>query len=288
MSVSQSVQSRQLVTDHMRCPILLDTHRNKAVESHRCREHIGCHCVVIVLILTHFGRNLDQRLHNTFRPAIHQRRGARCGQVLFDDVHERVGNTASHLIGRQRECHLGIEDRELRIGGVEGIFLGSCGVRDHRAVVHLRARCGERHHRRKGQHATLGATRECQLPSVTIVVNSRGYELSAVEYRATTYGKQEIDALGAALLHSTTQGFDLRVGLNAPEFDIVAAGQCGCNLFIDTVSAHATAAECDHNLLVGRDFACQACNHTATEDNLGRVAESEVIHSECMQKILYN
>ena len=263
----------------MGCPILLDTHRNKTVQTHRRREHIGCHCVVVVLILTHLRCNFDERLHNAFRPAIHKRRHAHLGQILLDDVHKCVGNAARNLIGWQRECGFGIEDRELRIVGVKCIFFGSCGVRDHRTVVHLRTCCGQGHHRRKGQHTPLGAPREGQLPRVAIVVYGRGDQLRSVEHRAATYGQQKFDSLRTTLLHSAAQRLDLRVGLDAPKFDVVTSLQRLDDLLIDTVSAHRATAKCDHNLLVGGDFACQTCNHSSTEQNLRGIAKAEIIHS---------
>ncbi|MFR6359725.1 MAG: hypothetical protein ACLUNV_08980 [Sutterella wadsworthensis] len=44
-----------------------------------------------------------------------------------------------------------------------------------------------------------------------------------------------------------TEGFDLGVGLDAPEFDVVDAGERGLDLVVDAVALHGAAAEGDED-----------------------------------------
>lgn len=141
-----AVQGRQFVSDHVGRPVLRHAHGDEAVQSHRRAEHEVGHLVVIVLIRSDFGGDFDQRLQNTFRPAVHQRRNARDGQVLLHDVYESVCDTAGYLERRQREGGFGIEDRELRERVVERELLLRGEVGDHRPGVHFGAGGRQGHH----------------------------------------------------------------------------------------------------------------------------------------------
>ena len=47
---------------------------------------------------------------------------------MLHHMHKRIGNSTSHLMGRQSKRHFRIEDREQRIIGIERIFFRSLGL----------------------------------------------------------------------------------------------------------------------------------------------------------------
>ena len=105
----------ELVTDVVSSPVLRHTHRDEAVERHSGTEHILRHEVVIARIFLNLWCDFDESLEDAFCPAVDERVDVGVGEVLFHNVHERVGNTASNLIWWDRVGYLWVEDRELRI-----------------------------------------------------------------------------------------------------------------------------------------------------------------------------
>ena len=282
-----SVQGREFVSDHVGRPVLRYTHRNEAVQSHRRAEHEVGHLVVIVLIRSDFGGDFDQRLQNTFRPAVHQRRNARDGQVLLHDVYESVCDTAGYLERRQREGGFGIEDRELRERVVARELLLRGEVGDHRPGVHFGAGGRQGHHVAERNDFADFVFIEHQLPGIAVVGNARSDELGTVEYRAAAHREQKIDLFGFALGNGFAQGFDFGIRLDAPELYEVAAFERCDHLVVHAVFLDGAAAESNHDLLVGRNLFRQLGDGAFAEDQLDRILESEVVHTFLVYSVCF-
>ena len=272
------MQRSQFMPDHVCSPILRYSHGDKAVQCHSGRQHKIGHQLIIVLILTDLGSYFHQGLQNAFRPTVHYPALSRSSHILLHHMHKRIGNSTSHLMGRQSKRHFRIEDREQRIIGIERIFFFGFMARNHGSAIHLRScgRQGKNSGKRDGVgHRTPG---KYQIPGVAVIQQSGGNQLGAINDRSSSYCKQIVHLFLLSESDGLTQGLDGRVGFNSPKLYSEMILQCFFHLVIYTILFHTTTTEGNHHPFVRRYFFTQATDHPASHDQFYRILKNKIIH----------
>ena len=231
-----------------------------------------------MLVLPDFRSDFNHRMQDPLGPAVHQTRLAGRGHVLFQHMHEGIGQPAGDLPLRQRVEGFRIENREDRIIAVKGVLLLGFLTRNDRTRIHLRTR---------GRHREDGAQRngfirlslEHDIPRIALVEQARSDEFRTVDDRSAAHGQQEVGTVLTAQSHGLADRLDGGIGFDAPEFDPVAPFERLHDLIVNPVAAHAAAAEGNHDLLVGRDQFAESGDLSFAENQFRRIVINEIIHN---------
>jgi hypothetical protein len=227
------------------------------------------------------GRDFDQGLQQALGKAILRQRLHRVGEVLLHDVHIGIDQAVGHLFTRQGVGLGRVEHRELRKAvraGKRQLGLRRL-ARDHAAVVHFRSRGGQREHGAHGQGALhVAATLEQDVPGLAVKAGCGRHELGAVDDRAAADGEQEIDLLGAHLLHGAHQGFVTGIGLDAAKLGHAARSQRSPHLVERARLAGAGAAVQQQHARIRRHQPRQFGHLAGAKDDAGGVVELEIQH----------
>ena len=97
----QLPERRNLMSNHMRCPVLRNSDTNEPVEP-QCRapHQIGAN-IIIHRLCDCFGSFFNQRQQQTFCKAVLHFAIGRISQILFNDMDKRIDYPVCDLFGRQ-------------------------------------------------------------------------------------------------------------------------------------------------------------------------------------------
>ena len=279
----QTVHCRQLVAQHVGCPVLRHASPDQAVQRLRCGpHHVGAN-VIVFRLFQRFRAVFDQRQQNAFREAVLNFGINRVGDVLLNGMHKGIDHAVRHLTRRQGVGVNRVQDGEhgLNVFVHKGLLITGGFAGDNGTFVGLRTGGREGQHGAHRDRAfNLAAAGFQNVPWVNAVsvVGCRGDELGAVQHGTAADGEQEGDLLFAGDFHRVHQRFVRRVWLDAAELTHVQTVQGAVNLIQHAGFFHAAAAIGDENTGVSRDLRAQVSDSVFTKQNAGWGVKVKVIH----------
>jgi len=203
-------------------------------------------------------------------------------------VDERVGETVGDLLARQREGGLRVKDRENREAGrvADAGLLVQTTARDNTAVVHLSASGREGNNsseRAVGARLVVAIALASPLAKDVIgvvglgPVGSESHELGAVDNRATTNSKKEVDLLLLEEGDTLHDGVIVRVRLNAAKLGNHAVAKLLLNLIVDAVALDGATAIGHHDTLALRNKLAKLVKRTLAKNSTSRAAVLKVL-----------
>ena len=192
---------------------------------------------------------------------------------------ESIRHAGRPLVFRQRESGLRVEYRKTGIIHLHTVLLFRLDARYDGVAVHLRRRSRQCHHIAERQDFPDEAAVAHQIPGIAVVTHGGRYQFRPVEYGTASDREQKIHPLALALCDRLAERLYFGIGFDAPELDVVAAGQCRRDLFVHTVLLHASAAEGHHDFHSNRYLCREAGYHPFAEYQFGRVLKNEVLHA---------
>ena len=187
MTMCQSVQSSNFMTNHVSCPVLRYPHCYKSVQCHSGRKHKIRHQLIIMLVLTNLRSYFHQSLQNSLRPTVHHTTLSGGSHILFHYMNECICQSAGYLMGRQSKGYFRIEDRKQREVGIERIFLFGFVTGDNSSVIHFRTCSRECQYGRKRNGFGYRASGKYQVPGITVVQQTCGNQLRTINNRTATH-----------------------------------------------------------------------------------------------------
>ena len=262
----------------MRDPVLRHTHADEVIKTHRGSVHVVAHQVVIGLVFADLRSDFHHGGNHAFSPAVQHARLTRGRHVLLEAVNDDIGQTASDVIRRNGVRDFRIQNGEFRISTAECQLLTQGAVRDHGTVIHFGTRSRHRHDSGK-RDLLFSCVTHNDIPRIFFRHGDTGCDqLRGVGDRTATDSQEHVNLFFKTELDGFTNGFNSRIGFNAPEFHRLVILQSGFHLVVDTIGLDATATERDHHLLVFTDQVSQTSDLTTTENELGGILKFKILH----------
>ncbi len=198
------------------------------------------------------------------------------GAPLADVPHMGI---SAYRIGRQVGDAIAAEAKRRGWRMAERELRARRAAREDRAVVHLRARRGQRQHAAERQRRRdVRAVRLEDGPRIALERHRGRDELRAVDHRAAADREQEIHTLAPRELDRPHQRLVGRVRLDPAELAHVARAERGADLVERAVAARALAAVQHEHAGRRRQQIVQPRGRLFAEDDPGRVVEIEIQH----------